>query len=188
MLKLISCGTRPMQAFACSSARSMLWPKTATSPPDFVTSEVTMPMTVVLPAPFGPRNAKKSPSATSRVMPLGAVRMFEFSLLVIFLFGFWLLPRLLAHRPTTYWRIPNRDYWLAPERRGQTIEALHGLISWMGVVVLLLFMAVTQLVFDANLRTPPHLASDALIWLLLSFVLFIVMWIWVIVRQFGRVP
>ncbi|HZF17178.1 MAG TPA: hypothetical protein VE046_14665 [Steroidobacteraceae bacterium] len=121
-------------------------------------------------------------------MKLGAVRMFEFSLLVIFLFGFWLLPRLLAHRPTTYWRIPNRDYWLAPERRGQTIEALHGLISWMGVVVLLLFMAVTQLVFDANLRTPPHLASDALIWLLLSFVLFIVMWIWVIVRQFGRVP
>ncbi len=121
-------------------------------------------------------------------MTASAVRVFEFSLLAIFLVGFWLLPRLLAHRPTTYWRIPNKRYWLAPERRAETIESLRGLISWMGVVVLLLFMAVSQLVFDANLRTPPHFASDALVWLLLSFVFFIVMWIWVIVHQFARVP
>ena len=65
--------------------------------------------------------------------------------------------------------------------------ALRDLISWMGVVVLLLFMAVSQLVFDANGRSPPRLASDALLWLLLSFLFFIVLWIWVIFRQFGRV-
>jgi uncharacterized membrane protein len=120
-------------------------------------------------------------------MTAGAVATLEFALLALFVVGFWLLPRLFAHRTSTYWRIPNKDYWLAPERRATTIEALRGLISWMGVVVLLLFMAVSQLVFDANNRTPPHLAGDALIWLLLSFLFFIAMWIWVIVRQFGRV-
>jgi len=120
-------------------------------------------------------------------MTAGAVATLEFALLALVLVGFWLLPRLFAHRTSMYWRIPNRDHWLAPERRAATIEALRGLISWMGVVVLLLFMAVSQLVFDANNRTPPHLASDALIWLLLSFLFFIAMWIWVIVRQFGRV-
>jgi hypothetical protein len=37
-----------------------------------LTSEVTMPMIVVLPAPFGPSSAKKSPCSTSRSMPLSA--------------------------------------------------------------------------------------------------------------------
>lgn len=119
-------------------------------------------------------------------MTAGKLVLLEFGLLAVFLVGFWLLPKLFAHKSTTTWRIPNKDYWLAPERRKQTIEALRGLISWMGVVVLLLFMAVTQLLFDANHRAPPRLASDALIWLLLSFVFFIVMWMWVIFRQFGR--
>jgi uncharacterized membrane protein len=119
-------------------------------------------------------------------MTAGAVMVLEFALLALFVGGFWLLPRLFADRPTTTWRIPNKDYWLAPERRAATIEALRGLISWMGVVVLLLFMAVSQLVFDANHRAPPRLASNALIWLLLSFVVFIVMWVWAIFRQFGQ--
>jgi uncharacterized membrane protein len=119
-------------------------------------------------------------------MTAGAVEILEFGLLALFVIGFWLLPRVFAHRSDTYWRIPNKDYWLAPERRSGTIEALRGLISWMGVVVVLLFMAASQLVFDANDRSPPRLASDALIWLLLSFLFFVVLWIWVIVRQFGR--
>lgn len=119
-------------------------------------------------------------------MTAGAVTMLEFALLALFVGGFWLLPKLYAHRPSTTWRIPNKDYWLAPERRAATIEALRGLISWMGVVVLLLFMAVSQLVFDANQRVPPRLASDALVWLLLSFLVFIVMWLWAIFRQFGQ--
>lgn len=120
-------------------------------------------------------------------MTTGAVELLEFGLLALFAGGFWLLPRIVAHRQSTYWRIPNSSYWLAPERRDATIEALRGLISWMGVIVLLLFMAVAQLVFDANNRTPPRLASDALIWLLVSFLFFIVVWIWVISRQFRRV-
>jgi hypothetical protein len=120
-------------------------------------------------------------------MTTGAVELLEFGLLALFLCGFWLLPRLFAHRQGSYWRIPNGSYWLAPERREATIEALRGLVSWMGVVVLLLFMAVSQLVFDANNRSPPRLASDALIWLLVSFLFFVVVWIWVIARQFGRV-
>jgi hypothetical protein len=119
-------------------------------------------------------------------MTARAVGILEFGLLALFLVGFWVLPRTFANRPGTYWRIPNKEYWLAPERRAATIAALRGLISWMGVVVLLLFMAVSQLVFDANNRTPPRLASDALVWLLLSFLVFIVLWVWVIVRQFRR--
>jgi hypothetical protein len=66
-----------MQDFARSSSRSMSWPKTETLPPDFPTSDMMMPMVVVLPAPFGPSSAKKSPSATSRSMPRSAITPFE---------------------------------------------------------------------------------------------------------------
>ena len=59
MLKLISCGTTPMQALAASSSRSMSWPKTLSVPAVLLTSEVTMPMSVVLPAPFGPEQREE---------------------------------------------------------------------------------------------------------------------------------
>ena len=48
---------RPMQAFAASSSVSILCPKTSTSPLLLLTSELMMPIAVVLPAPFGPSSA-----------------------------------------------------------------------------------------------------------------------------------
>ena len=47
-------------------------PKTNTFPEVLVTSEEMMPIAVVLPAPFGPSSAKKSPDSTSRSMPFNA--------------------------------------------------------------------------------------------------------------------
>ena len=41
-------------------------------PPVLFTSEVMMPMVVVLPAPLGPSKAQNSPSSTSKSMPLRA--------------------------------------------------------------------------------------------------------------------
>ena len=75
-LKLISCGTMPMQALAASSSRSRSWPNTLTVPADLFTSEVRMPISVVLPAPLGPSKAKKSPCSTSRSTPLSACTPF----------------------------------------------------------------------------------------------------------------
>ena len=50
----------------------MSCPKTLAVPDVLVTSEETMPIAVVLPAPFGPSSAKKSPCATSRSIPFSA--------------------------------------------------------------------------------------------------------------------
>src|ERR1700737_5018000 len=72
MLKFISCGTTPMQALAASRSRSMSCPKTLACPLLLLTSDVTMPISVVLPAPLGPRSAKKSPCSTSRSTPFRA--------------------------------------------------------------------------------------------------------------------
>ena len=76
MLKLSSCGTTPMQALAASSSVSMLCPNTRATPAVLLTSEVMMPMSVVLPAPLGPSSAKKSPRSTSRSTPRSACTPF----------------------------------------------------------------------------------------------------------------
>ncbi len=44
MLKLISCGTTPMQDLATSNSLSMSWPNTSTTPLVLLTSEVVMPI------------------------------------------------------------------------------------------------------------------------------------------------
>src|SRR5258705_10365509 len=56
-------------------------------------------------------------------MTAGAVSVLEFALLALFVGGFWLLPELFEHRPTTTWRMRNNPYWPAPVRRGATLEA-----------------------------------------------------------------
>jgi hypothetical protein len=75
-LKFSSCGTSPMQDIARERSSRMLVPQTRTSPPVAVTSEVTMPIRVDLPAPLGPSSAKKSPSATASDIPLRACTPF----------------------------------------------------------------------------------------------------------------
>ena len=53
-----------------SAIRSM--PNTDTEPELGLTSELTTPIKVDLPAPFGPSRAKKSPGATSSETPFSA--------------------------------------------------------------------------------------------------------------------
>jgi hypothetical protein len=72
MLKLISCGTRPIRRMASERCACRSTPHTRTSPALGLTSELTTPISVDLPAPLGPSRAKKSPSATRSDTPLRA--------------------------------------------------------------------------------------------------------------------
>jgi uncharacterized membrane protein len=98
------------------------------------------------------------------------------------------LPGFMGKRSKLRWRLPNRDYWLAPERLPSTIEHLKRQFLWHGVMTLLLLMAVFQLVVDANLKQPPHLDSTRLLILIGGYVLFIVLWAYTFWRKFSRIP
>lgn len=59
---------------------------------------------------------------------------------------------LLVHKlPPRLVNLPNRDYWLAPERRDATIEDLSARTSFFGLLVLLFIVGVHELVLRANL-------------------------------------
>ena len=100
--------------------------------------------------------------------------------------AFLILPGAMARRRHLRWRLPNREYWLASERREKTIEYLQRQFLWYGIITLLLLMAVFQLVVDANRQAPALLDSRRLVWLLIGYAAFIVVWGWAFWRRFSK--
>jgi uncharacterized membrane protein len=73
-------------------------------------------------------------------------------------------------------KIPNRDYWLAPERLQQTKEFFRRQMIIMGVVHLLLAIYTIQLAILANLSQQLRLHSS-IAWALGLYFTFIIGWL-----------
>jgi hypothetical protein len=64
------------------------------------------------------------------------------------------LQLLFAFLPPNLINMPNREYWLAPERRDETIGRLNSFSAMMFGVILLAIHAVFEISVYANLQTP----------------------------------
>lgn len=58
--------------------------------------------------------------------------------------------------PPSLINMPNRDYWLAPERKDETIGRLSDFGSMMFGIILLTILAAFEISTYANLQTPIH--------------------------------
>ena len=85
---------------------------------------------------------------------------------LILVFAFKWLPR----RLTNLTNIPNRSYWLAPERRAQFQLRMEHAGLFMGSSVVTFMGAMHWLVFEANEVQPPRLASGPFFLVLGMFV------------------
>lgn len=89
--------------------------------------------------------------------------------------------------PTSAVNLPNRDYWLAPERAGETLAYLVRHALWLSCWQVGLVIALHLLTVDANRQEPPRLAGS--IWILLPLFLGgVAIWAWTLVRHFTREP
>ncbi|HVP88823.1 MAG TPA: DUF1648 domain-containing protein [Casimicrobiaceae bacterium] len=77
-------------------------------------------------------------------------------------------------------RIPARDYWLAPERRDETLASIAASGTFLACMIAAFMIGLHLLLVEANTRKPPTMDSSYL-WLLLS--VFIVV---TLVAQFLR--
>ena len=64
---------------------------------------------------------------------------------------FAILPRRIQTLPPDKINLPNKSYWLAPERREATMASVVSAITWFGCAVLVFLIAVTWLVIRVNL-------------------------------------
>ncbi|MEZ5344543.1 MAG: DUF1648 domain-containing protein [Pyrinomonadaceae bacterium] len=97
-----------------------------------------------------------------------------------------LMPKILEKSPNKWINLPNREYWLAEERKPFTIEMIGRYHEWFSAALLVLFIAVNQLVFQANIVKQP-LPSGPMWTLLISFFVFVGVWLVMFYRKF-RIP
>jgi uncharacterized membrane protein len=93
------------------------------------------------------------------------------------------VPRLALRSPDARINVPHRDYWLAPERRQQTIDIISQQSTRFAQMLVAFLCYAHWLVVHANSSTPPSLSSD---WLLAGLVVFMGLTVRWAFRLIGR--
>ncbi|MCC7037144.1 MAG: hypothetical protein IT560_07525 [Alphaproteobacteria bacterium] len=68
----------------------------------------------------------------------------------------------LTRLPVKYLNIPNKDYWLAPERRRETLQGLRHDLCVMGLIVGAFVMLIDYFVMDAAQRNARGVSPETL--------------------------
>jgi uncharacterized membrane protein len=97
---------------------------------------------------------------------------------------FW-LHRKVANTPQGKLRLPNKEYWLAPERRAETIAYFQSFFAWYGCAFLFVEVFAMSLAMRANLSDPPVLSVVPIISLICGFILFNAIAVLAMLRRFS---
>lgn len=84
--------------------------------------------------------------------------------------------------------LPNKDYWLAPERRNQTEVYLDTQMMRFGLATWIFMLITFELVFRANLMEESRLSSSALWYLLICYFLYTAILAVRLIRCFYNIP
>jgi hypothetical protein len=82
------------------------------------------------------------------------------------------VPRIIGAMPVSLINLPNKEFWLGPERREETLLYIRAWSAWFGCGLLTFLLFVMELAFRANLQTPPRFNNSAFVPALLAFVVF----------------
>ena len=100
----------------------------------------------------------------------------------------FLAPKLVAMLPPAMINLPNKDYWLAPERRAETVQYLEAAFAWFGCALYLVLFFALNYAVGANLHRDRHPDSSG-IWIpLVAFVSFTLVWSTRLALRFTRMP
>lgn len=108
--------------------------------------------------------------------------IFEVVLLGFIVGLFALIAFSFEKTPVGLLNLPNKDYWLAPERRAETFRVLKDTLAVMQIALLAMFISINQMVFRANIEQT-NLSNAS--WLVIgAFVAFTFFWIYKLNRKF----
>lgn len=96
--------------------------------------------------------------------------------------------QLIRLLPLQWINLPNKQYWLAPQRRAATVDSLSSLTVPFALALVVFLSFVHWLVVQANAVHPARLPEGSLFVGLAVFGVAAVLWVVVLFRRFGRVP
>ncbi|MGZ8478874.1 MAG: DUF1648 domain-containing protein [Candidatus Binatia bacterium] len=91
------------------------------------------------------------------------------------------LPRKFPH----WTNLPNRDYWLAPARREESLRYLSAHGKRLSCLIVMMMLGMHYVILKANHMQPPALPVSTFSAILFGFALALVWWI---VRLYRRFP
>lgn len=106
--------------------------------------------------------------------------------MLVMLFSFLALPALFKYMPFSLINLPNKDYWLAPERKGETFQIIAEKMLSFGNATTLFLIITFQLAFEANLNTSCHFSSDTMVILFGGYILFAIVWTVTFIARFRK--
>lgn len=127
--------------------------------------------------PSGEPDGWSSPATNALVLIVIATFMFTV---------FYFMHRLIARMPMALINLPNKDYWLAPERADASLAKLAIQFRLFGAAILLLLCVAHALAVQANLVKPPKLDNLLFLGALGLFFVFTIVWAVSFYRSFRR--
>jgi hypothetical protein len=104
--------------------------------------------------------------------------------------AYFITALILLHKlPDRYLKIlPYHEYWLAEERRRETVARLTGKLLWLGIATMLLFMATFQLIFMTNVSENKQLMEQVSPFLTTIYLTFVFIGVIRFRLDFQKVP
>ena len=98
------------------------------------------------------------------------------------------IPRIISAMPRQLINLPNKQYWLAPERLAETQAFLNTYFAWFGCAVFAVIILTFDYAIKSNLH-PENQPDISRMWYILAgFLAFVAIWIVRLLARFLRTP
>lgn len=95
-------------------------------------------------------------------------------------------PFLVAKVPPALINLPNKAYWLAPERHAETVSFFVLWFGWFACALLIFVARIMYLVFLANVSSTFRLPGRQFIFDLVGFLVLTAVFVIAMIRKFSR--
>jgi uncharacterized membrane protein len=106
-------------------------------------------------------------------------------LIVVISFG---IPAILTKIPVELINLPNKRYWLAPERAAETQNYFTAYFAWLGCALYLMILFAFDYALKSNLHPEAPPSFLGFWYVLAGFLAFTLVWMVRMIRHFARVP